>query len=73
MEAPKYGNDDDAVDLFAKDIVDFTEREHKKLHTVESRFSHGTLSISNNTPQGMEGSRRRAAGARFFTRGRRRL
>ena len=53
MEAPKYGNDDDAVDLFAKDIVDFTEREHKKLHTVESRFSHGTLSISNNTPQGM--------------------
>lgn len=52
-EAPKYGNDDDYVDFFAKDLVDFTQAEHKKHQTLYSRFSHGTLSISNNTPQGM--------------------
>lgn len=52
-EAPKYGNDNDYVDYFAKDLVDFTQAEHKKHHTLYSSFSHGTLSISNNTPQGM--------------------
>lgn len=52
-KAPKYGNDIDYVDFFAKDLVDFTQAEHKKHHTLYSSFSHGTLSISNNTPQGM--------------------
>ena len=53
LDAPKYGNDDDEADFFAKDIVDFTQDEHKRRRTLYSRFSHGTLSISNNTPQGM--------------------
>lgn len=53
LDAPKYGNDDDYADFFAKDVVDFTQEEHKRRRTLYSRFSHGTLSISNNTPQGM--------------------
>ena len=52
LAAPKYGNDDDYADFFCNDIIDFTEREHKKYKTLYSRLSHGTLSISNNTPFG---------------------
>lgn len=52
LAAPKYGNDDDYADFFAADIVAFTEREHAKFKTLYSRLSHGTLSISNNTPFG---------------------
>lgn len=52
LAAPKYGNDDDYADLFAADIVAFTEREHGNFKTLYSRLSHGTLSISNNTPFG---------------------
>jgi choline trimethylamine-lyase len=52
LNAPKYGNDDDYADLIAADILDFTEHEHKKYKTLYSRMSHGTLSISNNTPFG---------------------
>ncbi|MER0122626.1 choline trimethylamine-lyase [Streptococcus sp. ZJ93] len=52
LEAPKYGNDDDYVDYFTSDIVEFTEEEHRKYRTLYSVLSHGTLSISNNTPLG---------------------
>lgn len=52
LAAPKYGNDDDYADLIAADIVNFTEHEHRKYHTLYSVLSHGTLSISNNTPFG---------------------
>lgn len=52
MKAPKYGNDDDYADLIAADLVCFTEREHRKYKTLYSILSHGTLSISNNTPFG---------------------
>ncbi|MBP2098233.1 choline trimethylamine-lyase [Enterococcus rivorum] len=52
LEAPKYGNDDDYADLIAADIVNWTEKEHRKYKTLYSIFSHGTLSISNNTPFG---------------------
>ncbi len=52
LNAPKYGNDDDYADLIAADLVDFTEREHRKFKTLYSVLSHGTLSISNNTPFG---------------------
>ncbi|HJV45111.1 MAG TPA: choline trimethylamine-lyase [Bacillota bacterium] len=52
LNAPKYGNDDDYVDLIAADIVHFTEMEHRKYKTLYSVLSHGTLSISNNTPLG---------------------
>lgn len=52
LNAPKYGNDDDYADLIAADIINFTEMEHRKYKTLYSIMSHGTLSISNNTPFG---------------------
>nr|WP_041719356.1 choline trimethylamine-lyase [Alkaliphilus oremlandii] len=52
LKAPKYGNDDDYVDLIAADLVNFTEKEHRKYRTLHSIMCHGTLSISNNTPFG---------------------
>jgi choline trimethylamine-lyase len=52
LSAPKYGNDDDYADLIAADLVNFTEMEHRKYKTLYSVLSHGTLSISNNTPFG---------------------
>ncbi len=52
LAAPKYGNDDDYADLIAADLIAFTEREHRKFRTLYSILSHGTLSISNNTPFG---------------------
>ena len=52
LNAPKYGNDDDYADNIAADLVDFTEHEHRKHKTLYSVLSHGTLSISNNTPFG---------------------
>lgn len=52
LAAPKYGNDDDYADYIAADLVAFTEREHRKYKTLYSVLSHGTLSISNNTPFG---------------------
>lgn len=53
LAAPKYGNDDDYVDQIAADLIEFTEGEHRKVRTLYSTLSHGTLSISNNTPFGM--------------------
>jgi formate C-acetyltransferase len=52
LNAPKYGNDDDYADLIAADLIEFTEHEHRKYKTLYSKLSHGTLSISNNTPFG---------------------
>lgn len=52
LNAPKYGNDDDYVDSIAADLVVWTERVHNRFKMLYSRFSHGTLSISNNTPIG---------------------
>ncbi|KAF1077125.1 choline trimethylamine-lyase [Halodesulfovibrio sp. MK-HDV] len=52
LAAPKFGNDDDYADLIAADLVNFTETEHRKFKTLYSVLSHGTLSISNNTPFG---------------------
>lgn len=52
LAAPKYGNDDDYADNIAAELVAFTEREHRKYKTLYSVLSHGTLSISNNTPFG---------------------
>ena len=52
LAAPKYGNDDDYADLIAADLINFTEAEHRKYKTLYSVLSHGTLSISNNTPFG---------------------
>ncbi len=52
LKAPKYGNDDDYADLIAADLINFTEMDHRKYKTLYSVLSHGTLSISNNTPFG---------------------
>lgn len=52
LAAPKYGNDDDYADFFVGDVVAYTERIHAQFKTLYSRLSHGTLSISNNTPFG---------------------
>lgn len=52
LNAPKFGNDDDYADLIASDLINFTEKEHRKYKTLYSVLSHGTLSISNNTPFG---------------------
>ena len=52
LAAPKYGNDDDYADMIAADLINFTEMEHRKYKTLYSVLSHGTLSISNNTPFG---------------------
>ncbi|WP_334329081.1 choline trimethylamine-lyase [Companilactobacillus sp. HBUAS59699] len=52
LNAPKYGNDDDYADLIAANLINFTEMEHRHYHTLYSILSHGTLSISNNTPFG---------------------
>lgn len=52
LNAPKYGNDDDYADLIAADLINYTEMGHRKYKTLYSQMSHGTLSISNNTPFG---------------------
>ncbi|NLT94390.1 MAG: choline trimethylamine-lyase [Clostridia bacterium] len=52
LNAPKYGNDDDFVDEIAADLIVWTERVHNRFKMLYSHFSHGTLSISNNTPIG---------------------
>ena len=52
LNASKYGNDDDYADLIAADIIHFTEMDHRRYKTLYSVLSHGTLSISNNTPFG---------------------
>jgi formate C-acetyltransferase len=52
LNAPKYGNDDDYVDEIASDLIIWTERVHNTFKMLHSHFTHGTLSISNNTPIG---------------------
>lgn len=52
LNAPKYGNDDHEVDQLARDITEWTEKECRQYKMLYSTFSHGTLSISNNTPIG---------------------
>ncbi|CCO07715.1 choline trimethylamine-lyase [Desulforamulus hydrothermalis] len=52
LNAPKYGNDDDYADFIAADIINWTERVLNTYKMLYSRFSLGTLSISNNTPFG---------------------
>ena len=52
LNAPKFGNDDNYVDQYALDITEWTERECRQYKMLYSTLSHGTLSISNNTPIG---------------------
>ncbi len=53
LDAPKYGNDDEYADNICADIIQYTEQMHRDYKTLYSHMSHGTLSISNNTPLGM--------------------
>lgn len=52
LNAPKYGNDDDYVDMIANDIVDYTEHTINQHKSLYARQIHGTLSQSFNTPLG---------------------
>jgi len=52
-EAPKYGNDDDYVDDFARDVIDFIAREIKSYRGLYSPLALGTLPVSSHTPQGL--------------------
>ncbi|MDR2845825.1 MAG: choline trimethylamine-lyase, partial [Candidatus Methanoplasma sp.] len=52
INAPKYGNDDDYVDLIASDMISFTETTHNKCKTLYSQLSHGAVTVSSNTPFG---------------------
>jgi len=38
LNAPKYGNDDDYADLIVNDLINFTEREHRKFKTLYTPF-----------------------------------
>lgn len=52
VNAPKYGNDNDYVDNFAKEIVDYTEHKMNSYKSLYAKHIHGTLSQSFNTPLG---------------------
>ena len=52
IRAPKYGNDNDYADAFAKDIVDYTEHKMNSYPSLYAYQIHGTLSQSFNTPLG---------------------
>ena len=39
LDAPKYGNDDDYADNIAADLIDFTERDHRRYRTLYSILS----------------------------------
>ena len=51
--APKYGNGDEYVDIFAKDIIDFTSLELQKQKTLYAHMALGTLPVSSHVPQGL--------------------
>lgn len=48
----KYGNDIEAVDYFAKEIVDYSGSYIMKLHGLMDYLELLTLSVSTNVPQG---------------------
>jgi len=51
--APKYGNDDDYVDVFASKIADFVVAEHHKYKTLcGDYFMPSLYPVSSNVPQG---------------------
>ena len=51
--APKYGNDDDYVDRFAKELAAFVVEEHHKYKTLCGEYFMPSLyPVSSNVPQG---------------------
>lgn len=53
LNVAKFGNDVEEVDLIARDLIRFIENEHRQYQMLYGPFTHGTLSISNNTPFGL--------------------
>jgi len=53
LSVAKFGNDIEEVDLIARDLIHFIEKEHRRYRMLYGPFTHGTLSISNNTPFGL--------------------
>lgn len=53
LNVAKFGNDIAEVDLIARDLIRFIEQEHRQYRMLYGPFTHGTLSISNNTPFGL--------------------
>lgn len=53
LNVAKFGNDIEEVDLIARDLIRFIEKEHRQYRMLYGPFTHGTLSISNNTPFGL--------------------
>ncbi|MEE3642768.1 MULTISPECIES: choline trimethylamine-lyase [unclassified Brenneria] len=53
LNVAKFGNDIEEVDLIARDLIRFMEYEHRQYRMLYGPFTHGTLSISNNTPFGL--------------------
>ncbi|WP_261643736.1 choline trimethylamine-lyase [Erwinia mallotivora] len=53
LNVVKFGNDVEEVDVIARDLIRFTENEHRQYQMLYGPFTHGTLSISNNTPFGL--------------------
>lgn len=53
-DAPKYGNDDPYVDIFAKELAHFVCEEHHKYRTMCGEYFMPSLyPVSSNIPQGM--------------------
>ena len=53
LKVAKFGNDIETVDNLARDLIRFIESEHRRYRMLYGPFTHGTLSISNNTPFGL--------------------
>jgi len=54
LDAPKYGNDDPAVDDIAGDIFTFIADEIESYTSKFGRMTPGILPVSGNTPFGLE-------------------
>ena len=53
VNAPKYGNDIDYADEFAKNIIDFAGKEIKSYRGLNAPLALGTLPVSSHVPQGL--------------------
>ena len=53
IKAPKYGNDDDYADEFAKEIIDFASQQIKSYDGLNSPMALGTLPVSSHVAQGL--------------------
>ena len=53
VNTPKYGNDDDYVDIFANDIIDFAAKEINGYNGLYGKMTLGTLPVASHVPQGL--------------------